>query len=119
MGAFFAIALLIGLGIGFKRLFAEEAKTRALAQEKSGDYKAVIQDIVTMKGHYDEIKLFLRIETPTGPIGEYLIVPLKPPSTMEFLQDARATQRPIVVRCCIDRSFDYAFRQRATIVGLA
>ena len=103
----------------FKQVFAHEAKIKADVLARATDHKAVIQDIISMQGHYDQIKLFLRIETPQGPIGEYLIVPLKRPSTMEFLQDARATQRPILVRCCVDRSIEYAYRQHATVVGLA
>lgn len=114
------VGVIVGAVVGLVKLVRTiDAPGRAAAQASMGDYKAVIQDIISMKGYHDEIKLFLRIETPNGPIGEYLIVPLAPPSTMTFLQDARATQRAIMVRCSIDRSVDYAYRQRATVLGLA
>jgi hypothetical protein len=46
-------------------------------------------------------------------------VPLTPPITLEFLTDARVNQRRLLVRCCVDRTIEYAYRQYAKVVGPA
>lgn len=119
MGVIVVVGAALAVGVPLARAFARDAKGRAAAEERSGTYEAVVQDIIHLKGNRSHTKLFLRIETPEGPIGEYLIVPLAPPHDMSFLQDARATQRPILVRCCVDRSIEYALRQYAAVLGPA
>lgn len=114
-----ALVVVVFFAVRLVQQFKLDAQNQAVVNEQMGTYTAVIQDIIHMKGQYDRTKLFLRIETPDGPIGEYLIVPLTSEVSMAFLQDARVTQRPIRVECCVDRSIEYAYRQHATVLGLA
>lgn len=111
--------VLLAVALVLARAFSRDAKGRALALERTATYRAAIRDIIHMRGWPNHTKLFLSIESPDGPIGEYLIVPLTPLYSRQFFQDMRATDRPILVRCCIDRSIDYALRQYAAVVGVA
>lgn len=74
-------------------------------------YVAVIKDFGHMRGDRGKASLLLKLETPSGPVGRRLIVPLQGAVTWDFITTARVTERPVYVQCLLDPSIEEAVRQ--------
>lgn len=65
-------------------------------------YVAVIKDLGQIRTGQSQMELMLKIETPSGPVGKRLFVPLQGAVTHDFLITARVTDRPVYVQCILD-----------------
>lgn len=92
-------------------LSAGEKNAYERVRREGQRYVAVIKDFGHMRGDRGKASLLLKIETPSGPAGTRLIVPLQGAVTWDFITTARVTERPVYVHCLLDPAVEEAARQ--------
>ncbi|GEN13509.1 hypothetical protein SAMN05443572_1024 [Myxococcus fulvus] len=106
-----AVGLFVLMGGLFWSIMGQEKKSHEQVHLQGGRYVAVIKDFAAMRGYTNRASLLLKIETPSGPVGQRLIVPIEGAVTWDFVTTARVTERPVYVRCIIDPNVELAVRQ--------
>lgn len=97
-------ALLFSLSVGEKNAYER-------VRREGQRYVAAIKDLHPMRGDRGKAALLLKLETPSGPVGKRLIVPLQGAVTWNFLMAARVTERPVYVQCLVSPILEEAVTQ--------
>ncbi|GEL75682.1 hypothetical protein [Myxococcus virescens] len=105
------VGLFIGMAFLFTKLHGREKKFHEQVRLEGKRYVAIIKDFVQVKGTTNRASLVMKLETPSGPVGQRLIVPVEGAVTWDFITTARVTERPVYVWCIIDPNVDPAVRQ--------
>ncbi|WP_141620320.1 hypothetical protein [Myxococcus sp. AB036A] len=101
-----ALALTALLGLLFLVLLSGEKKAVERVRREGKRYVAVIKDLGAMRSGRGRAWLLLKLETPSGPVGKRLIVPIQGAVTWDFLTTARVTEQPVYVHCLLDPSVE-------------
>ncbi|RKH16389.1 hypothetical protein D7Y13_25810 [Corallococcus praedator] len=113
----FIALFLIGMLFLFIRSSEGEEKTIDRVRREGQRYVAVIKEIQHMRGNPRNVAaLLMKLETPSGPVGRRLIVPLGGAVTWDYINTARATERPVYVHCILDPIIHEAVFQRGLLL---
>ncbi|AGC43489.1 hypothetical protein MYSTI_02162 [Myxococcus stipitatus DSM 14675] len=107
----FTLLMATFLGLVFFGISASQKKAYERVRLEGQRYVAVIKELHPMRGDRGHVALLLKLETPSGPVGKRLIVPLEGAVTWDFLMTARVTERPVAVHCLLSPIVEEAVTQ--------
>ncbi|QSQ17446.1 hypothetical protein [Myxococcus landrumensis] len=113
----FTLFMVVLLGFVFFGISASEKNAYARVRLEGQRYVAVIKELHPMRGDRGKVSLLLKLETPSGPVGKRLIVPLEGAVTWDFLMTARVTERPVSVHCLLSPIIEEAITQYGFVLG--
>ncbi|WP_342380074.1 hypothetical protein NVS55_10945 [Myxococcus stipitatus] len=107
----FTLVMVTFLGLVFFGISASQKKAYEQVRLEGQRYIAVIKELHPMRGDRGRVALLLKLETPSGPVGKRLIVPLQVVVIWDFLMTARVTERPVSVHCLLSPIVEEAVTQ--------